>query len=289
MTKVLVTGANGQLGMSLSDLSDQFDGVMLFRSRKDVDITDRESIRSVINTFKPDYIINCAAYTAVDKAEAEVEKAFDINKQGLINLIKETEDLQCKIIHISTDYVFNGSNSLPYKEEDGIDPQSVYGSSKAEGEKALLEMAASRSVIIRTSWLYSEYGHNFLKTMLRLGKEKESISVVDDQIGVPTYTKDLANAIFKLIIKNISIDSKKNIFHFSNAGESNWFEFAKEIMKIADLNCSVNPIPTSSFPTPAQRPKYSILNSEKIEDLLKIKIRPWQDALTECINIIKKD
>ncbi len=288
MIKVLVTGANGQLGQSLASLSKKFDGILIFADRNDLDINDRGSIKSSLLTNKPDYIINCAAYTAVDNAEKDKEEAFKINKDGLINLIEESEELQCRIIHISTDYVFDGKHSIPYREDDIINPQSVYGHSKADGEKALLAFAPSRSIIIRTSWLYSEFGHNFLKTMLRLGKEKGSLNVVNDQLGIPTYTHDLANAILQLISTNIHIDSEKNIFHFSNSGESNWYEFAKEIMRVAELNCQIHPIPTSSFPTLAQRPKFSILNSEKIENLLNIKIRPWQDALRECIDTIKK-
>jgi dTDP-4-dehydrorhamnose reductase len=287
MIKVIVTGADGQLGKSLASMCDQFEGLMLFVGRRDFDICDVDSIRSTLDVIKPDYIVNCAAYTAVDKAESEEEKAFQINKNGVINLINLSEELQCTIIHISTDYVFNGNQENAYNEGDKIDPQSVYGRSKAEGEKALLELAPQRSIIIRTSWLYSEFGHNFLKTMLRLGAEKESIKVVDDQIGIPTYSKDLAQAIVKLISLNPKIDSKNNIFHFSNTGASNWYEFAKEIMNVAELKCEVYPIPTSAFPTAATRPKYSTLNSKKIEQLLNFKIRPWQEALKDCIHTIK--
>lgn len=289
MNKILVIGADGQLGKALLSVYEKSDDQILFTNRKELDICDPKSIQSTLSNFQPDYIINCAAYTAVDKAEEEQSKAFQINKDGVINLINESEELQSEIIHISTDYVFNGDSTIPYKETDPIDPQSVYGESKAEGEIALRELAPNRSIIIRTSWLYSEFGHNFLKTMLRLGKERDSLNVVDDQIGVPTYSKDLAIVIFELIRSNIQLDSENNILHFTNSGLSNWCAFAKEIMKIAKLPCEINPIPTSSFPTPAKRPTYSVLDTDKIKSLLGINIRPWEEAMKECINTIKKN
>lgn len=261
---------------------------MLFVGRKEMDICNVASIRAIITSFMPDYIINCAAYTAVDNAESEKDLALKINRDALINIINETESIHSKIIHISTDYVFNGENQVPYTETDPIDPQSVYGKTKAEGEKALLEMAKDRSMIIRTSWLYSEFGHNFLKTMLRLGKEKQRLNVVSDQIGIPTYTRDLAMAILKIIKLNLQITSENQILHFSNSGESNWYEFAKEIMQAANLNCEINAITTSEYPTPAKRPKYSVLSTERIEKELGIEIRNWKIALRDCIKRIKK-
>lgn len=289
MVKILVIGADGQLGKSLSSVCDKVDGFVYFTTRKDLDISNPESIRNALKAFEADYIVNCAAYTAVDKAEEEESKAFEINHQAVINIIKESEHLNSKIIHISTDYVFNGDATIAYKETDQIDPQSVYGLSKAEGENALIKMAGDRSIIIRTSWLYSEYGHNFLKTMLRLGAEKETLNVVSDQIGTPTYARDLAKAIFDIIASDISFSSPNTILHFSNKGASNWYEFANEIMKMADLDCIVNPIPTSAYPTAAKRPTFSILDSTKIERLLDFQIRPWKEALKECISIIKKN
>lgn len=289
MANILVIGADGQLGKSLSNVCDSMEGLFYFTTRKDLDISNPESISKALALFKADYIINCAAYTAVDKAEEEEEKAFEINHNAVVNIIKESEHLKSKIIHISTDYVFNGNASFPYKESDEIDPQSVYGRSKAAGEIALIEQADDRSIIIRTSWLYSEFGHNFLKTMLRLGAEKEELNVVSDQIGVPTYAKDLANAILRIIDSNISFTSPNTILHFSNKGESNWFEFASEIMNMANLECNIHPIKTSAYPTPAKRPSFSILDSHKIENLLNFQIRPWKDALAECISTIKKN
>jgi dTDP-4-dehydrorhamnose reductase len=242
----------------------------------------------MIASLKPEYIINCAAYTAVDKAEEEEELAFKVNRDGVKNLIEASEANQCKIIHISTDYVFNGNASTPYKVNDAIDPQSVYGRSKAMGEQALTELAPSRSIIIRTSWLYSEFGHNFLNTMLRLGAEKESLNVVNDQIGIPTYAKDLAQAIIDLIQLNIEIKKENRLLHFSNSKESSWFEFAEEIMKIAKLNCKIYPIPTSAYPTPAKRPSYSVLDSSRFEDLVGYSFRPWKEALADCLSTLKK-
>lgn len=289
MANILVIGANGQLGKSLSSVCDSVNGLIYFTTRRDLDITKPESIKEALHSFKADYIINCAAYTAVDKAEQEEELAYEINRDGVINLIKESDHLKSKIIHISTDYVFNGEASQPYKENDLIDPQSVYGKSKSAGEMALMELANDRSIIIRTSWLYSEFGHNFLKTMLRLGDEKEELNVVSDQVGVPTYARDLANVIFDIISSDISFSSPNTILHFSNYGKSNWYEFAQEIMRIADLDCTIKPIPTSAYPTPAKRPAFSILDTNKIENLLNFQIRPWKEALIECIRIIKEN
>lgn len=286
--KVLVTGADGQLGKSIASISENFEGMLFFTSRKDLDICDPESIRSTIETYKPDYIVNCAAYTAVDKAENEEELATQINRDAVINLIKESEADKTKIIHISTDYVFNGNNDIPYIENDKIDPQSVYGKTKAAGEKALSELASDRSIVIRTSWLYSEFGHNFLKTMIRLGKERSELNVVSDQKGIPTYTKDLAKAIFTIIEQNPEISDTNRILHFSNKEESNWSEFAKEIMKLEKLDCKINEISTAEFPTPAQRPAYSVLSTKRIETEFGIIIRHWKTALKECVERLNK-
>jgi dTDP-4-dehydrorhamnose reductase len=288
MVKVLVIGADGQLGKCLSSICERLDGMVLFTSRKDLDITDRDSIKNNIENFQPTHIVNCAAYTAVDKAEEEEKLAFDINEKGVKNIILESESLQSKIIHISTDYVFDGDAKSPYKETDKINPQSVYGRSKAAGEAQLATLASDRSIIIRTSWLYSEFGHNFLKTMLRLGAERDSLNVVDDQKGIPTYAKDLAAAIIKLINLNPSLGKQPLLLHFSNSGESNWFEFAREIMHLSHKECEIMPIPTSSFPTAAKRPAYSVLDCSKFEDLLAYRFRPWQAAVKECIDTINK-
>lgn len=288
MHNILVTGADGQLANSLSRVCEKIDGLVYFATRKDLDMLNPSSIEEMVNSLKPEYIINCAAYTAVDKAEAEEELAFKVNRDGVINLIEASEAYQSKIIHISTDYVFNGDATNPYKVSDKIDPKSVYGKSKAAGEKALNDLASNRSIIIRTSWLYSEFGHNFLKTMLQLGAERDSLNVVNDQIGIPTYAKDLAIAIVDLIHLNIEIKQDNRILHFSNAVESNWFEFAEEIMKMAKLNCKINPIPTSAYPTAAKRPAYSVLDSSRFENIVSYSFRPWKEALADCLSTLKK-
>lgn len=288
MGTILVTGAEGQLANSLSRVCTDYNGLFYFATRKDLDLLNKDSIQKMIDSLKPEYIVNCAAYTAVDKAEEEEELAFKVNRDGVVNLIEASDAYQCKIIHISTDYVFNGKATKPYKVNDNIDPQSVYGRSKAAGEKALSELAPDRSIIIRTSWLYSEYGYNFLKTMLRLGAEKESLNVVSDQKGIPTYAKDLAKAIIDLIQLNIVITKENRLLHFSNSNESSWFEFAEEIMKNAGLNCKIKPIATSAYPTPAKRPAYSVLDSSLFEKLLGYTFRPWKEALADCLSTLKK-
>ena len=288
MIKVLVTGANGQLGRSLASISEQYECEMYFADRERVDLQEASTIRTSLNDIQPDYIINCAAFTAVDLAESEIEKALAINHQGVLSLIQESKALDSKIIHISTDYVFNGASTIPYQENERIDPQSVYGSSKAKGEEELLKHAKNRSLIIRTSWLYSEFGHNFFKTMYRLGAEKEFINVVSDQTGTPTYAIDLAKAIMDIIQTKRTFAESNAILHFSNSGISNWYEFATEIMKQGGLDCKVNPIESSAYPTAAKRPSYSVLNIEKMEKTLGYQIRDWKSALEDCISRFKK-
>lgn len=288
MIKILISGAEGQLGRSLKKYIDPLIGEFLFVSRNEFDLCDRNSIRSILSSFKADYIINCAAYTAVDKAEENSSKAFEVNHQGVVNLIQESSDINSKIIHISTDYVFNGSGNTPYLENDPIDPQSVYGRSKAAGEKALIELAPSRSIIIRTSWLYSEFGHNFLKTILRIASEKETINVVDDQLGSPTYASDLAKAIILLIKKKIVFEQASSVLHFSNSGQCSWYEFAKEIVHNSSFKCEVKAVPSSEYKTLAKRPHYSVLNCNKIQSVLNLEIRNWKDALNECMTSINQ-
>ena len=288
MIKILITGADGQLGRSLKKNTDPLIGEFLFLNRNEFDLCDTNSISTVLSSFKPDYIINCAAYTAVDKAEENSDKAFEVNYHGVVNLIRESSDIKSKIIHISTDYVFNGNGNDPYREIDPIDPQTVYGLSKAAGEKALRELADTRSIVIRTSWLYSEFGQNFLKTILRLASERDAINVVDDQFGSPTYADDLAKAIIKIIEKKITFDQTSSVFHFSNSGQCNWFEFAKEIIAISNLSCDVHAVSSSEYKTIAKRPEFSVLNCDRIQKVLNYKIRDWKDALKECISTINQ-
>lgn len=268
----LVTGANGQLGRELKTrLPDA-----LYAGRDILDITDGPAVTAFVQDNAVDVIINCAAYTAVDKAETDVELCTAINVDGARNLA----DTGAKIIHISTDYVFDGHGYQPYKPEDATNPLSVYGKTKLMGEKAVLELAQT-AVVIRTSWLYSALGNNFVKTMRRLGAEKEAIGVVADQIGTPTWAGDLAEAITKIIPKLKTGQSE--IYHYANEGVASWYDFAYEIMLLSGLNCKVNPIPTSAYPTPAVRPFYSVLNKSKIKTDFDIEIPHWKESLKKCL------
>ncbi|MBQ7413310.1 MAG: dTDP-4-dehydrorhamnose reductase [Alphaproteobacteria bacterium] len=270
--KVLITGSRGQLGTELSKLLP--DAVLT--DVEELDITDLTAVRQFVKENNVDTIINCAAYTAVDKAEDDIETAEKINVLGPENLAKTG----CKIVHISTDYVFDGLGHKPYTPADETKPISVYGKTKRAGELAVLNNA-TEAVIIRTAWLYSPYGNNFVKTMRRLGAEKESINVVVDQIGTPTYAGDLAEAIVA-ILPQIS-EKTKGIYHFTNEGVCSWYDFATEIMKQSGLKCQVNPIPSSAYPTKANRPFYSVLDKSKIKDVFNINIQHWQKGLEKCL------
>ncbi len=273
----LVVGANGQLGNELRLL---LQNKAEYVDREELDITDEAAVSDYVIKDKYEAIINCAAYTAVDKAEDEPELAEKINVYGPKNLAKTGVPL----VHVSTDYVFNGQNYVPYKEGDETAPRSVYGVTKLAGEKAVIENA-STAVVIRTAWLYSEFGNNFVKTMQRLGAERESLNVVFDQIGSPTYAKDLAQAIVEILPQLKK--GTKEIYHFSNEGVCSWYDFAVEIMKKSNLSCKVFPIESSQYPTKAVRPSYSVLNKSKIKTDFGIKIRHWEEALQECINNLK--
>ena len=273
----LVVGANGQLGnelrLLLQDKAEYVD-------RDELDITDGNAVAEYVTSDKYDAVINCAAYTAVDKAEDEPELAEKINVIGPKNLAKTGVPL----VHVSTDYVFDGQNCVPYKESDKTAPRSVYGVTKLAGEQAVIDNAAT-AVVIRTAWLYSEFGNNFVKTMQRLGAERESLNVVFDQVGTPTYAKDLAQAIVE-ILPQLKIGTKE-IYHFSNEGVCSWYDFAVSIMQKSGLSCKVFPIESSQYPTKAARPSYSVLNKGKIKSDFGIKIRHWEEALQECINNLK--
>ncbi|MDO9038426.1 MAG: dTDP-4-dehydrorhamnose reductase [Lutibacter sp.] len=282
MIKVLVTGANGQLGLELAVLEHKFPNLnLLFTDKNTLNIVDFEAMESYISKNKIDVIVNCAAYTQVDKAEDESKIADEVNHLAVKNLGLIAKKHHIKLIHISTDYVFDGNSEIPYKELDATNPQNAYGISKLNGEKALLKIDPKNSIIIRTSWLYSEFGSNFVKTMLRLSAEKEQIKVVSDQIGSPTYARDLAAVILKIIpvINNEGIQ----IYHYANKGQCSWFQFAEAIMKIAQRNCLILPITSPAFKTKAKRPKYSLLNTDKIQNTFNLEIPNWEDALRECI------
>ncbi|QOG11508.1 dTDP-4-dehydrorhamnose reductase [Arcobacter sp. FWKO B] len=281
MHNILITGSNGQVGSELKELSSKYAYNFFFTTKDDIDITSKESIKSFCQNNSINVIINCAAYTAVDIAESDEVNADVINRKAVKKLALVSKELNVKLIHISTDYVFDGKSCKPYHEEYQTNPQSVYGKTKLEGEKELININPPNSIIIRTSWVYSYYGNNFVKTMLRLGKEKESLGVIFDQVGTPTYAKDLAKTILCILPQ---IDSQKvEIYNYSNEGVLSWYDFAKEIMKMAKLPCQINPIETKDYPTPAMRPHYSLLNKNKIKSTFNIEIPYWKDGLDDCL------
>jgi len=281
MLNVLVTGSDGQLGSEIEELSKEYKYNFYFTDRTTLDISNTHAITEFIISNNINTIINCAAYTAVDKAESDAEMADTINHLAVKHLAEISKEKNIQLIHISTDYVFNGKNHMPYIETDETNPNGVYGKTKLDGEKAMIEINPKNSIIIRTSWVYSSYGANFVKTMLRLGKEKESLGVIFDQVGTPTYARDLAQAILEIIPK-ISSD-KVEIYNYSNEGVLSWYDFAKEIMQMAKLNCEINPIETKEYPTPAQRPHYSLLNKSKIKKAFNLTIPYYKDSLNECL------
>jgi dTDP-4-dehydrorhamnose reductase len=278
---ILVTGSNGQLGSEIKEFSSKYDYTFFFTDRDELDITDELAIKIFVKTNNIDTMINCAAYTAVDRAEDDKKNADLINHIAIKYLATVAKEKSIKLIHISTDYVFDGKSYKPYIETDMTNPQGVYGETKLNGENALQNINPSNSIIIRTSWVYSCYGANFVKTMIKLGSEKESLDVIFDQIGSPTYAKDLANTILEILpdIKNRDVE----IYNYSNEGVLSWYDFAKEIMKMAKLPCTINPIETSQYPTPARRPHYSLLNKEKIKEMFNIEVPYWKDGLDDCL------
>ena len=283
MTNILITGGNGQLGNEMRIVSKEYPNYQyFFTDVEELDITDKAAIDTFVNENKIGFIVNCAAYTAVDKAESDVEFCYKINKDAVKNLAEISAKYGTKIIHISTDYVFNGTNYIPYTEEDTVNPLGVYGESKLAGEEVLHE-TCSDAIIIRTSWLYSSFGNNFVKTMLRLGKERDSLNVVFDQIGSPTYAADLAQTIMSIIELN---NWQSGIYHFSNEGVCSWYDFTKSIHRIAKIDCKVLPIESKDFPTPTKRPNYSVLNKNKIKSCYNIEIPHWESSLEKCLSIL---
>ena len=292
MSRILVIGKNGQLGRSIQKhvINNYKKENFIFVGRHELDLCNQSMISNYFQNNLFDVIINCAAYTHVDKAEKEYKLADQINNRAVSQLAEITKNQKAKLIHISTDYVFDGLSDKPYREIDKTNPISVYGKTKLAGEKAIQKILPSNAIIIRVSWMYSEYGSNFVKTMLRIGKNQKEIKVVSDQIGSPTYASDLAQLILKII--NYKNSEKKNqktqIYHYSNLGEISWYEFAKEIFKISKIDCKVNPISSNHYPTAAKRPKNSLMNIDKIFKDYKINIFELKKSLKSCIEILKE-
>lgn len=281
---ILVTGANGQLGTELQLLAPSVSHYkFFFTDVPELDILNIEAIEQFTSTNNIQGIINCAAYTAVDRAETDQKMAYKINAEGPENLAKVAAKKNMLFIHVSTDFVFDGANHRPYVETDVPSPCSVYGETKWQGEKLVMQ-AHANSIILRTSWLYSAHGNNFVKTMLRLGNERDSLGVIFDQIGTPTWAKDLALSILKIIDHHCEGNTSAGVYHFSNEGVASWYDFTKTIMEIAHISCAVNPIETKAYPTPARRPHYSVLNKAKIKSTFNLEIPYWKDSLVTCID-----
>lgn len=273
---VLVTGASGQLGQAIQFISDKYADIdFKFCSSSDLDITSLENCQLVFTKYKPDFCINAAAYTAVDKAESEPDKAHLINVVGAKNLAAVCKEFSTVLLHVSTDFIFDGIKKTPYLETDLPNPTGVYGQTKLDGEKAIQE-TFDHYFIIRTSWVYSQFGANFMKTMLRLASERDSLSVVNDQIGTPTNAVDLANALLEIIKSN---NNSFGIYNFSNEGQCSWYDFAKKIFEINNISINLQAIPSTSFPTPAKRPAYSVLDKSKIKDVFGFEVNNWEESL----------
>ena len=285
--KILVTGANGQLGRELRNvLESEIPGQSIYTDVAELDLTDSKAVDLFFKQNEISHVVNCAAYTAVDRAEEEKLECASININAVKNLAIAADSVGAKIIHISTDYVFDGTAHRPYKESDKVNPISEYGTTKRKGETALLALAPE-SIIIRTSWLYSPYGNNFVKTMMRLGAEHSEIKVVCDQIGSPTYALDLARAIYRVLLSHQWVEG---IFHYSNEGVCSWYDFAKAIHRVAGIKgCNVCPIPTEEYPTAASRPFFSVLDKSRIKATYGADVPYWEDSLIDCINRIKNE
>ncbi len=284
--KILVTGANGQVGKELQRQSAEYPQLeFLFLSREDLAIHHFDLVRNFFRSFQPDACINCAAYTAVDKAESEKDLAYLVNAEAVGVLAAVCREQGARFLHISTDYVFRGDGTRPYTETDETDPQNVYGASKRDGEIQALANNPD-AIVIRTSWVYSVYGKNFVKTMKKLMQEKESISVVSDQWGSPTHARDLARCLMQLALSGQWVPG---IYHYSNEGDINWFQFAEAIRERTGSKCVVNPIPSSAYPTPAKRPQYSVMSKEKITRTYGISLVPWKESLRACLDLLDKE
>ncbi len=286
--RILIIGANGQLGSEFRALSStKEDWTFLLTDVEELDATDYTKLDEYCEQNQPNFIINCAAYTAVDIAETDADMAKLINEKVPKYLGRVAKKYDVKVIHVSTDYVFDGTSCKPYEENDLVGPSSVYGRTKLNGEIALVK-ENSKSIIIRTSWLYSVYGKNFVKTMLKLGEEREELSVIVDQVGTPTHAGDLAKAILA-IMEQANENWKSGIYHYANEGVCSWYDFAKQIHEIGGIECKVQAISTLNYPTPAKRPAYSVMSKEKIKRVFNIEVPYWRDSLKECIKQLRNN
>jgi dTDP-4-dehydrorhamnose reductase len=284
--KVLITGSNGQLGSEIRKLSSDFPKMdFIYTDIAELDLTNINQIENLFKEFEFDVCINCAAYTAVDKAEDDKDLAMLVNAEAVENLARTCNKYNSLLIHISTDYVFSGKHYMPYVEEDKVSPDSFYGLTKLEGEKAALKNC-DKTVVVRTSWLYSAFGNNFVKTMIRLGNERDEIGVVADQIGTPTHAADLARAVLK-IANSYDAKYSNEIYHYSNEGAISWYDFAKAIMRIEGIDCNVKAIESKDFPAKANRPFYSVLNKAKIKNHYSVAVPYWEDSLRNMLNELK--
>lgn len=283
MTTILITGSKGQLGNEMQQAAVRFpDFNYIYTDVAELDICDKSALDAFVKANNVNVIVNCAAYTAVDKAEDDVELCHKINRDAVRNIAEVANDNKVKVVHISTDYVFDGTNYLPYTEDMPVCPATVYGKSKLEGEQALLENC-KESVILRTAWLYSSFGNNFVKTMIKLGTERDSLGVIFDQVGSPTYAADLADVILQLLSNKTFIPG---IYHFSDEGVCSWYDFTKTIHRMANITCDVKPIETKDYPARTPRPHFSVLNKGKIKSTYGISIPHWEVSLEKCIGLL---
>ena len=280
---ILITGCNGQLGSELRAIEKEYAQYRFFNtSHQELDVTDHVAVATYVEEHEIDGIINCSAYTAVDKAESDIDNCKAINTEAPANLAMAIEKRGGWLIHVSTDYVFDGTKHTPYNETDATCPNSVYGSTKLAGEESAMKLC-QHTMVVRTSWLYSAFGNNFVKTMIRLGHTKDELGVIFDQIGTPTYASDLARAIMAAVEHGVVA----GIYHYSGEGVASWYDFTKAIHRLAGItDCQVNPIHTSEYPTPAKRPAYSVLDKTKIKQTYGIRIPHWEESLAKCINLL---
>jgi len=285
MNTILITGSHGQLGNEMQQAAARFPAFnFLYTDVEDLDICDKAALTTFVKANKVNMIVNCAAYTAVDKAEDDVALCYKINSDAVRNIGEVASENNLKVVHVSTDYVFDGTNNLPYYEDQPVCPATVYGKSKLAGEQALLE-TCKQAVILRTAWLYSSFGNNFVKTMMKLGTDRDSLNVIFDQIGTPTYAADLADAILKVLSHETFVPG---IYHFSDEGVCSWYDFTKTIHRIAGITCNVQPIETKDYPARTPRPHYSVLNKAKIKSTYGIVIPHWEESLVRCIDILQQ-